>query len=127
MNFLQEDLWLPPRTRLGVLSTVDCVEDATEVHFNRISADHEEVSVDRREAKASDDELQFMLERLKIEEEQAKLAVFLSQYADVFAFKDEDLGYTDKVQHEIHLVDNVPVTQPYRRVSPTQYKEVREH
>ncbi|KAI3367436.1 hypothetical protein L3Q82_026298, partial [Scortum barcoo] len=41
--------------------------------------------------------------------------------------EDEDLGYADKVQHEIHLTDDVPVTQPYRRIPPTQYSEVREH
>lgn len=130
VNFSPEDIWLQPRTRLGVLSEIECVEEATEVHFNRISADHEEVSVNSKESKASDEELQFMLGRLNIggsPDEQAKLAVLLAQYADVFAFNDGDLGYTDKVQHEIHLVDDVPVTQPYRRVPPTQYKEVRDH
>ena len=130
VNFSQEDIWLPARSRLGVLSEVQCIEEATEVHFNRISADHEEVSVNSKGAKASDEELQSMLGRLNIggsSDEQAKLAVLLAQYVDVFAFSYEDLGYTDKVQHEIHSVDDVPVTQPYRRVPPTQYQEVREH
>ncbi len=45
----------------------------------------------------------------------------------VFAADDDDLGYTDKVQHEIHLTDDVPVNQPYRRDPPNQYQEVREH
>lgn len=45
----------------------------------------------------------------------------------MFATEDEDLGYTDKVQHEIHLTDDIPVTQAYRRIPPTQYSEVREH
>ena len=51
-----------------------------------------------------------MLELLNIggsAEEQARLAVLLAQYADVFALKEEDLVYTDKVQHEIHLLDDV--------------------
>ena len=40
---------------------------------------------------------------------------------------DEDLGYTDKVRQEIHLVDDEPVTQPYCRIPPNQYSEVKEH
>lgn len=60
-------------------------------------------------------------------EEKAKLATLLAQYADVFAFKDEDLGYTDRVKHEIHLVDEVLVAQPYQHIPPTQFSKVREH
>ncbi|KAK7909832.1 hypothetical protein WMY93_014516 [Mugilogobius chulae] len=41
--------------------------------------------------------------------------------------QDEDLGYTDHVQHEIPVVDETPVNQPYRRIPPNQYKEVRDH
>ncbi|KAL1278989.1 hypothetical protein QQF64_025662 [Cirrhinus molitorella] len=50
--------------------------------------------------------------------------------AHVFALDDDDLGYTDKVQHEIHLTDDVPVN----RISlvrefdePNQYQDFREH
>lgn len=130
VNFSQEDVWLAPRTRLGMLTVVECVENAAEVQFNRISADHEEVSLNKEGAKESDGELKLLIEQLSIsgsQEEQTKLAALLAQYADVFAFKDEDLGYTEKISHEIHLVDDVPVTQAYRRIPPTQYKEVREH
>ena len=51
----------------------------------------------------------------------------LENYYFVFATIDEDLGYTDKVQHEIHLTDDTPMTQPYTQIPPTQYSEVREH
>uniref|UniRef100_A0AAV2K420 Uncharacterized protein n=1 Tax=Knipowitschia caucasica TaxID=637954 RepID=A0AAV2K420_KNICA len=37
--------------------------------------------------------------------------------------QDEDLGYTDNVQHEIPVLDEVPINQPYRRIPPNQYKE----
>lgn len=63
------------------------------MHFSRTSADHEEMSVDRKEVK-TDSELQSLIERLNIggsPDQQARLA----QYADVFAFKDEGLGYTE--------------------------------
>ncbi len=46
INMLQEDLWFPPKTRLGVLSQCQCVDgDPYEVTFQQISANHEEVTV----------------------------------------------------------------------------------
>lgn len=45
----------------------------------------------------------------------------------MFAVCDEDLGFPDQVEHEIPLVDETPVSQPYRRIPPNQYQEVREH
>lgn len=59
--------------------------------------------------------------------QQAKLKALLEKHIGVFAVEDEDLGHADKVKHEIHLTDDTPVTQPYRRIPRTQYSEVREH
>ncbi|KAJ7987239.1 hypothetical protein DPEC_G00336680 [Dallia pectoralis] len=44
----------------------------------------------------------------------------------MYSLDDEELGFSDKVQHEIHLVDDVPISQPYRRIPPTQYGEWRQ-
>lgn len=130
MNLSDEDLWLKPRTRLGFLTHVDSVksDEVCEVQFKRISADTEEVSVDKHPAMSTD--TQSILDQLSVggdTEQRAQLALLLEKYSFVFATEDENLGYTDKVQHEIHLTDDVPVTQPYRRIPPTQYSEVREH
>lgn len=131
INFSQEDVWLPPKTRLGVLSQCECVEgDPYEVKFQRISANHEEVTINRKDSQSSDSDIKSLLDRLHIggsPEQQAELGALLRKYADVFAVNDEDLGYTDRVKHEIPVVDDVPVSQPYRRIPPNQYKEVREH
>ncbi|KAJ8014436.1 hypothetical protein DPEC_G00040200 [Dallia pectoralis] len=72
------------------------------VRFERISANTEEVTLDSK-SQAADGGNQLRLD------------------------SDEDLGYTDKVKHKINLVDDTPVTQPYRRIPPTQYKEVKDH
>lgn len=130
MNMSDEDIWLRPRTSLGVLTHVDSVksDELCEVQFQRISADTEQVSVDRHPDTPTD--VQSILDKLDVcgsPEQQAQLVLLLEKYSFVFATEDEDLGYTDKVQHEIHLTDDVPVTQPYRRIPPTQYSEVREH
>ncbi|KAJ8381162.1 hypothetical protein SKAU_G00019400 [Synaphobranchus kaupii] len=128
INVSQEDVWLQPRTRLGVLSRIQSVDTdgRCEVKFQRISADTEEVTVDTHQPL----DTQSIFENVKLggsPEQQVKLKAVLEKYSTVFASEDEDLGYTDKVQHEIHLTDDVPVTQPYRRIPPTQYKEVKKH
>uniref|UniRef100_A0A8C2GGE5 Gypsy retrotransposon integrase-like protein 1 n=2 Tax=Cyprinus carpio TaxID=7962 RepID=A0A8C2GGE5_CYPCA len=131
VNFSQEDVWLPPKVRLGILTHCQCAEsDSCEVRFQRISADHEEVRIDQRDKTMSDSDLSNLLSRLHIggtPEQQAELGVLLMKHADVFAVHDEDLGYTDRVKHEIHLTDDSPISQPYRRIPPTQFEEVKEH
>ena len=34
---------------------------------------------------------------------------------------------TEVVKHRIKTEDAIPVTQPYRRIPPNQYQEVKEH
>ncbi|KAI3351186.1 hypothetical protein L3Q82_005611 [Scortum barcoo] len=130
MNLSDEDVWLRPRTRLGVLTHIDSVEseERCKVQFQRISATTEQVSIDQRPDTTTD--VRSIIDKLTVggtPEQKSQLAVLLEKYSFVFATEDEDLGYADKVQHEIHLTDDVPVTQPYRRIPPTQYSEVREH
>ncbi|KAK3526080.1 hypothetical protein QTP70_014642 [Hemibagrus guttatus] len=131
VNLSQDDVWLPPNVWLGVLTPCQCVEsDVCEVRFHSISADHEEVSVGQRDKPESDTGQRNLLSRLHIggtPEQQARLCGLLTKYADVFTVCDEDLGYTDQVKHEIHLTDDAPVAQPYRRIPPTQFEEVKEH
>ena len=131
INFSPEDVWLSPKTRLGVLSQCQCVEgDPYEVKFQRISANHEEVVINRKDDQGSGSDTQTLLDRLHLggtPEQQAELGAILMKYADVFAVNDEDLGFTDRVKHEIPLVDETPVSQPYRRIPPNQYREVKEH
>uniref|UniRef100_A0A3B1KGI5 ribonuclease H n=1 Tax=Astyanax mexicanus TaxID=7994 RepID=A0A3B1KGI5_ASTMX len=131
VNLSREDVWLNPRTRIGVLSPVQCITNNQhcEVTFQRISANTEQVSVDLKESqdhqKVSD-----ILSKLDIggtEKEQAELRALLGKYSDVFAVGDDELGYTEKVKHEIVLVDDTPVNLPYRRIPPNQYKEVKDH
>uniref|UniRef100_A0A9J8AN32 ribonuclease H n=1 Tax=Cyprinus carpio carpio TaxID=630221 RepID=A0A9J8AN32_CYPCA len=131
LNFSQEDVWLSPRTRLGILSKVECVDSSQqcEVRFQRISADLEQVTLNIKDGQSKDC-VQEILDKIDVggsEYEQAQLRSLLKKYIDVFALEDEDLGYTDKITHEIHLTDDEPITLPYRRVPPNQYKEVKDH
>lgn len=137
INLSSEAVWLPPKTRLGVISQCKKLDRAPcEVRFQRISAQHEEVILRQNDTQDCQSDtgggtkVQNLLSRLHLggtPEQQAELGALLAQYADVFATSDEDLGYTDQVEHEIPLLDQTPISQPYRRIPPNQYKEVREH
>ena len=39
------------------------------------------------------------------EYEQVQFRSLLTKYIDIFVEDDEDLGYTDRVKHEIHVTD----------------------
>ena len=60
-------------------------------------------------------------------EQKRDLENLLTKHANVFAKNDNDLGSTDTYTHKIPTIDEVPVTQPYRRIPPSQYQEVKEH
>ena len=49
------------------------------------------------------------------------------RYRDVFSKDDNDAGFTTTVKHSIRLQDDKPIVQPYRRLPPTQYEEVKNY
>ena len=59
--------------------------------------------------------------------DRAQLEALIHEYADVFAWTDGDLGYTDLVRHKIVVTDETPVAQAYRRIPPSALSEVRDH
>ena len=65
LNLSQEDSCLSPRTRLGILSKVEClVNNQCEVRFQHITASIEQVTVDVNECAHSN--LQSILDKLDI-------------------------------------------------------------
>ena len=52
---------------------------------------------------------------------------FLSKWKGVFSAGITDLGDCDLVQHEIKLQNDEPFKEPYRRIPPALFEEVREH
>lgn len=109
---------MSPRTWLGILTELECVDSSQqcEVRFQRISANLEQVTLNMKDEQ-SRDRVQEILDKIDVggsEYEQAQLRSLLKKYIDIFALEDEDLGYTDKITHEIHLIDDEPITLPYR-------------
>ncbi|CAB3982687.1 Retrovirus-related Pol poly from transposon [Paramuricea clavata] len=101
-NLTNDDLWIQPRTRIGVLHAVSNIEsdvvENTECPCNGLSP-----------------------------EQQEKLDALLNKHASVFSKSDDDIGYTETVKHKIRTEDDIPITQPCRRIPPNQYQEVKEH
>ena len=57
----------------------------------------------------------------------ALLRDVLRRHHDCFAWSDLDLGVTNLIQHEIHLLHDTPIAQRYRRLPPSCLDEVRAH
>ena len=51
----------------------------------------------------------------------------LGNWSDIVSTSPTDLGRTDAVKRTINLTDDVPFKDPYRRVPPALYEEVRQH
>ncbi|XP_053375743.1 uncharacterized protein LOC123535477 isoform X2 [Mercenaria mercenaria] len=52
---------------------------------------------------------------------------FISNWKHIFSSGPTDLGCTNLVEHEIKLSDPTPFKEPYRRIPPGMFEEVREH
>ena len=60
-------------------------------------------------------------------EQQNCISNLLNKWKPIFSKGPTDLGSTDLIKHEIHLKDDTPFKDPYRRIPPALYEEVREH
>ena len=61
------------------------------------------------------------------EEQRSKVHQLLGNWEHIFSKGPLDLGLTNLVEHKIVLNDDVPFKQPYRRIPPNMYEEVRQH
>ena len=49
------------------------------------------------------------------------------KYSHVFLREGEPLSFTPSIKHQIRTYDDEPVTQPFRRLPPYQWNEVKNH
>lgn len=50
-----------------------------------------------------------------------------NKYQVIFSTTEGEISCTASIKHEIPLVDDKPVRQPFRRIPPSQYESVRSH
>lgn len=130
-NVSKTDVWLPPRHVVGVVQALTfgsaCVSpirsQETCCSDGAVMMSVQEVSINNGEEDSVGD-LEFSTLTTS-ESRQAK--VLFGKYSSIFSQHESDLGCTKLITHDISLVDDVPVRQPYRRLPPSQYEVVRAH
>ena len=60
-------------------------------------------------------------------DQKQEASILLDKWKHIFSTGPTDLGFTDLVEHEINLSDNTPFKDPYRRIPPAMFEEVRQH
>ena len=60
-------------------------------------------------------------------EQHEKASTMLNKWKHIFSKGPTDLGFTNLVEHEINLDDPTPFKDPYRRIPPAMFEEVRQH
>ena len=145
VNIGDDDVWLNPKTRIGVLHEAD-VEYASEpncqadikvsnqeiqVHIEKIQSEMQEdpkySGVVSTKASVKIHGTDVDIGRILTEEQKQRLVSVLEKHQDVFSKNADDLGFTDTVQHKILTTDDVPVKLPHRRIPPNQIEEVKLH
>jgi hypothetical protein len=60
-------------------------------------------------------------------DEHSQVVKFLSNWKHIFSSGITDLGCSKSVEHKIELSDSKPFKEPYRRIPPGMFEEIREH
>ena len=122
-NMTAKAMVIKPKTHLCSLNEVKVVR-----HVDVQSA---ESAVDEEKGSLSDQELSFLgisLESFDVPDDtKLRLKGLVSRYRSIFSQGPTDIGLTDLMEHEIQLSDDKPFRQPYRRIPPALFDEVREH
>ena len=131
-NIAQEDIWLRPHERIGIMHAVAGVQDDNQaVAFTQVSASEVVIQPKPEESHKKEDSPKSTPIHPEdmhcTPEQQAKLDELLAKYKDMFVTDDDELGYTETVKHKIFTTDDIPVNQPFRRIPPGQYQEAKEH
>ena len=120
VNATEEEVILPRRTKIGRLSTGVGVTNCQTV---RVTEKDGVLVLGKDEAQDIKADVGPDLKPA----ESDSLSTLVNKYRHLFAFKDSQLGYTDRVRHTIPLTSDVPIKQPYRRIPPAALEEVRDH
>ena len=120
-NLSARAIEIPPKSLLCSLNSVSVVDSWTPASSQK-SDDSEKVS------ETGFEDLGVSVETDNLSAEQLnKVRQVLTNWSHIFSKGPTDLGKADIVKHEIKLTDNTPFKDPYRRIPPAMYEEVRQH
>ena len=128
-NLGQEDVWLKPKTRIGIIDAADDIQTEEAVVWRQVSSNEVHLEIEKPSTPTADhQECPVDLSDLDCTHHQKQqLRELLCRHAEAFATDEDDLGYTDTVKHSIRCTDDTPVNQPVRRIHPNQMSEVKAH
>ena len=139
MNSSNSDILLKPKTRIGLVRQIESVNSGVKtiqmsVSCNEIRVDSiKEVTLSEQHVEPNQLEQLVLPEGIDLssfpetEEELTQLKRLIVKYSSVFFKPGDKLGFTKTVQHKIRMEDDSPIKQPYRRVPPHQWAELKEH
>ncbi|XP_032231037.1 uncharacterized protein LOC116614299 [Nematostella vectensis] len=138
-----KDIWLKPRTRLGIVRECDVLQQGEPLLFFQesnsvtvscgLSADPRKPPKREAEDMARWQGSQELPTGITVvcfpgTEQQRETALqIIRNYRDVFAKDSDDMGCTSTTYQRIHTEDDVPVMERHRRIPPNQYQEVKQH
>ncbi len=131
VNVSTETVYLPAKAKLGSLISVEMVNQSDqEILFKENMQGNVSEIVIQCQMSASVSHHR-ELEKVELpglpEAEREVVKHLLHKYQDVFAKDDGDLGCTTLIEHQIPLLDDVPVRQRHRRIPPSQLEAVKAH
>ena len=110
VNMGEEDVWLQPKSRIGIVRPVQVLQSDTcsihethdGIHLDNAGLDEVTVNTASTEKPPADDSLPFNinLDDAQISrEEREQLGQLLKKYEGVFSKADDDLGFTTTITH----------------------------
>ena len=128
INSSNEDIWLKPGTRLARVQVIDEIcSGAGEID---VTVSCNGITVEKNNTLELGDKNPELpdLSTLQYDKSQKdKIEKLLQRHKEVFVSERSPLGCTDTVRHHIRTTDDIPISQPYRRIPPQLFEEVRNH
>lgn len=122
------DIWIGEYTAAALVTPFD---PFTDLELPEVSFDvqAQELVVGNIEATLNTDGFDINLVKPGVELSEGEQAAFhdlIREYQDVFAKNDSDIGFCDRIYHEIRVKDDIPVKVPRRRLHPADIKPVQQ-
>ena len=110
---------IPPKSLLCSLNSVNVVDSWTPDSSQK---------QEQKSTSSSLEDLGIKIDSENLTEDQLLRAKqVLGNWSSIFSTGPTDLGRRDSVKNKINLTDDTPFKDPYRRIPPALYKEVRQH
>ena len=121
-NVTAKTIFVPPRSVICHNSEVNVIDNLASYlqSETKVSETHDEGDIT--------DKLGVVIDNYYLTSAQLQnLKGILGKWEHVFSKGATDIGCTDLVKHRIVLNDDTPFKEPYRKIPPAMYEEVRQH